>query len=52
MSFIQSDNSSRVFNAGYFLADTDNCTRKTYTAKQNDTNVITMSDGTKILPGG
>lgn len=51
MSFIIDNTNSRVFQPGWFLADNERCTRKTYTAKTTDAQVITLDNGNKILPG-
>lgn len=50
MSFIQS-NTSRGFSAGFFLADED-CLRETMTIPANHSQVVTLADGSKIVPAG
>lgn len=50
MSFIQS-NTSRGFSAGFFLAD-DECLRETMTIPANHSQVVTLADGSKIVPAG
>lgn len=50
MSFIQS-NTSRGFSAGFFLAD-DECLRETMTIAANHSQVVTLADGSKIVPAG
>lgn len=50
MSFIQS-NTSRGFSAGFFLAD-DECLRETMTIPASHSQVVTLADGSKIVPAG
>jgi len=50
MSFIQS-NTSRGFSAGFFLAD-EECLRETMTIPANHSQVVTLADGSKIVPAG
>lgn len=51
MSYIQND-SGRGFEAGYFLVDSEDCTRITYQIAQNHAAVVTRADGTKVVPAG
>jgi len=50
MSFTKTIN-SRGFSAGHFLADA-NCLRETRTIPANHAQVITLEDGSKIVPAG
>lgn len=50
MSFIHS-NTSRGFSAGFFLDD-ENCLRETMTIPANHSQVVTLADGSKIVPAG
>lgn len=51
MSFIAND-TGRTFEAGYFLVNNEDCTRLTKTIPQNHAQVITLADGSKIVPAG
>lgn len=50
MSFIAGNN-GRGFSAGFFLADA-NCLRETMTIPANHAQVVTLEDGSKIVPAG
>ena len=50
MSFIQ-ETKGRGFSAGFFLAD-DDCLRETMTILANHSQVVTLADGSKIVPAG
>lgn len=52
MSFISSNNASKVYAPGWFLADNENCERKTRTIKQNDSQVKTADNNSKYMPMG
>ena len=51
MSFVNAKN-GRGFEAGYFLVDNEDCTRVTALIPQNHAQVVTLADGTKIVPAG
>lgn len=51
MSFIAS-NTGKVFLAGHFLVDDENCTRLTGTVAANHAQAVTRADGTKYVPAG
>ena len=51
MSFIQNQENIR-YKPGFFLADTEHCTRITYQIAQNHAAVVTKADGTKYVPAG
>ena len=40
------------YKAGFFLADTEHCTRITYQVAANHAAVVTMADGSKYVPAG
>lgn len=50
MSFIKTSN-SRGFSAGFFLAN-DDCLRETRQIPANHAQVVTLEDGSKIVPAG
>lgn len=50
MSFISSDKTSKVYAPGWFLADNEDCERKTREISQ--TGATTASDGSKYVPMG
>lgn len=52
MSFISNPNTGKGWEAGYFLADDENCTRVTAQIAQNHAAVVTRADGTKYVPAG
>lgn len=52
MSFISTPNTGKGWEAGYFLADNENCTRVTAQIAQNHAAVVTRADGTKYVPAG
>ena len=51
MSFKAND-TGKGWEAGYFLADAENCTRLTTTISANHAAVITRADGSKYVPAG
>lgn len=51
MSFIQNDETSKVYAPGYFLAH-EECVRETRQIAQNSALVVTSEDGTKHVPMG
>jgi len=51
MSFIQSNETSKVYAPGYFLAH-EECVRETKQIAQNSALVVTSEDGTKHVPMG
>lgn len=53
MSFIQTPEfQGKGWEAGWFLADNENCTRVTAQIAQNHAAVVTRADGTKYVPAG
>lgn len=52
MSFSIHNNTSRVFTPGWFLAENENCERKTRQIDSTDERVVTAAGGTKFLPMG
>lgn len=52
MSFATTDRTSKVYAPGYFLAENENCERKTRQADSTDTRVKTTDKGGKYLPAG
>lgn len=53
MSFVHiNENTGKVYAAGYFLADPENCTRETRTIKADDASVKTADNGGKYVPMG
>lgn len=50
MSFTQDNSNSRVYAPGWFLADNENCERKTRTIAQSG--ATTADNGTKFVPMG
>lgn len=51
MSFI-GNTAGRGFEAGWFLADNEDCTRISYTIAANHAQAVTLANGTKIVPAG
>ena len=51
MSFIQHD-TNIGYKPGFFLADTEHCTRETCTVAANHAQVVTKEDGSKYVPMG
>lgn len=51
MSF-KANETGKGWEAGYFLADAENCTRITTTIKANHSQVVTRADGSKYVPAG
>ncbi len=51
MSFI-ANSTGKGFEAGYFLADNEDCTRLTKTIPANHAQVVTRADGSKYVPAG
>ncbi len=51
MSFIETG-TTRGFNAGWFLAEDEQCVRVTKTIPQNHAQVVTTEKGQKIVPCG
>lgn len=51
MSFIQ-NNTNTEYKPGYFLADTERCTRQTATVAASHAQAVTKADGTKYVPAG
>lgn len=51
MSFVQ-EKTGIGYAPGWFLADNERCTRKTYTIAANHAEVVTAADGTKYVPMG
>lgn len=52
MAFTSNDYSAKVYAPGYFLAENENCERKTRQADSTDQRVITTGSGGKYLPMG
>lgn len=53
MSFVMSPElTGKGWDAGYFLADAENCTRVTATISASHAAVVTRADGTKYVPAG
>lgn len=52
MSFIGTVFNGKGYEAGYFLADNEHCTRQTATIAANHAAVVTRADGTKYVPAG
>lgn len=52
MAFTNNDYSAKVYAPGYFLAENENCERKTRQADSTDQRVITTGSGGKYLPMG
>ena len=51
MSFI-TETTNTAYQPGYFLADTEGCTRETVTVAANHAAVVTKADGSKYVPAG
>lgn len=51
MSFIR-NTAGKGFEAGYFLAADESCTRLTKTISANHAQAVTRTDGTKYVPAG
>lgn len=51
MSFIQNE-TNIGYKPGFFLADTEHCTRITTTVAANHAQVVTKADGSKYVPAG
>ena len=51
MSF-NTDTTNIGYAPGYFLADTEGCTRETITVAANHAAVVTKADGSKFVPAG
>ena len=51
MSFI-TETTNTAYQPGYFLADTEGCTRETVTVAANHAAVVTKADGSKFVPAG
>lgn len=52
MSFITHNTSSTIYAPGYFLAENENCERKTREIDSTDNRVITVAGGGKYMPMG
>ena len=52
MAFREPSKYGTIYAPGYFLADTEGCTRETITVAANHAAVVTKADGSKFVPAG